>query len=189
METNEDQIWLDALAGKQVKSSDKKLVLTAKLLRRAIQDQQAEEIFEAEQLVRLQNRIHGEGLLERPTLVGVLKKKISKFKLFIIFIVGLISGVFIPMQVATRGGANNFWHSFDAEKATTTLTIHSPQPQNFVREIITTALDDNLTVTISGNDSSTLVIKNFEESKQITTRMKIGLPIQITGEVKINITN
>ncbi len=198
MENNEDQIWLDSLAGKSVTSKNKKIILEAKLLRGAIQKNIAEEKAFEDSLVKLHARIQQENLYEKlikRDLKDTLQALIAKFKVTIMFILGLIAGAMIPMELA-RNSENLMFQlnrfSVSDELIGSEISLIANSPKSKTDEIVNMGISNNLEVKVRKNqkDGFTLTIYGLERNNvdQVALKSLIGISNQSEGVVKIIIS-
>ena len=190
----DDKEWLELLAGKAVNSQDASQIKAASTLRSVIKKFNAEEIAQSEGLKKLNLRMAREGLFEHNE-INFSKKLIrifKKIKLIIIFITGLVAGLMIPMQMATRGGDDSSFFS-----------ILNTQTKNVILEnkikindpgmtyvIIDSAISSGLTVEVKQENKVKLItLKGLKknDADQFGIKALLRLPNQINGNVLIEI--
>lgn len=198
MDKNDDQIWLDVLAGKTVSTSNKKIVLNAKLLRSAIKEHITEEKIHKDGLNRLLVNLHHKGLLGGQHNKNFRQKffdTISKLRLLIIFVIGLMAGTSLPI-VLTRGGSHTI--NFDLPYLYSSQIIHEANeierevedPIAFSREVTLSALAAGMTVKINGDYKDIyMVITGFRknDSKFFVINSMLQLTNETEGQVVLHL--
>jgi hypothetical protein len=195
MENNEDQVWLDVLSGKSVKSANKRLVLDAKLLRASIKEYTAEEKAHELTLRKIKNSLHAQGFFESSSNKNFGSNSVSilkKIKVIVVFALGLIAGTLVPIQLATRGTHDSsffdrFKGSNQNEQISIRLTIKDKAPLTLAKDIIFTAMDSKVEVKVLNNDGLHLVIyglKSLDES-QISLKATLGLGGEAEGNAEV----
>ena len=117
-------------------------------------------------------------------------------KLMIALVSGLIIGIMMPMQLATRGSyESSFFDNFRGyshnEKISIQLTLKDKAPLNLAKDIIFTAVDSKVEVKVLNNDGLHLVIyglKSLDES-QISLKAMLGLGSEAQGNAEVVILN
>lgn len=191
----EDKEWLELLAGKAVSSENTNQKRSADALRAAIKQYDAEELAQAHGLNKLMSRMTNEGLFFDPSDISMSKRIIrfiKKIRLLVIFIIGLTAGLMVPMQLATRGGADNsinldFLKSSE-NKIDTEITITSKKPLQKAQKITISAISAGLTVTtLQHGDVIHLTIKGFKkmDPELIPINAVLGLSNQTQGNVSV----
>ncbi len=199
MENNEDQLWLNVLSGKSAKSADKKTVLEAKLLRSAIKEYQAEEKVLKNTLDKLHSKMRREGLYDNNNHKSILTKiniLLKKFRVFIIFMMGLLAGAMLPMELA-RNSENLIFKLLTKnntqENIKSIIKITDKSPLSKSKEIIDLVISNNLQVKVKKNKEGSfeLTIYGIEKMnvEQVALKTVIGLPNQADGTVIVNISS
>ncbi len=198
MEKNDDQIWLDILAGKKVKTSNKRLMLNTKLLRGAIKEHITEEKAHKDGLNRLLVNLHHRGLLsaqQNKTLKQKIIDIISKLKLLLIFVIGIMAGAALPIAL-TRGGSNNvhfdlpFFYTPPKSHELNQIELMVEDPIAFSREVTLSALAAGMTVKIDGDYKDIyMVISGFRknDSKFFVINSMLRLTNETEGQVALHL--
>lgn len=192
----DDKEWLGLLAGKVLISKDETQTRAVSALRSSIKKFDAEELAQSEGLKKLKLRMAGEGLFVEPSENSFFKKLIKflkKVRLIIIFIMGMIAGLMVPLQLATRGGADiSIIDKFSLNRVNETinneLIIIDPNPLTKSQEIISSAVAAGLIVTINGSDEDMhLLIKGFKKMDPNFTAVNsiLGISNQTQGNVSV----
>ena len=194
-----DKDWLDLMAGKAVNVENKTQIKAASTLRNVIKKFNDEEMAQSEGLKKLKLRMLSEGLIFESSDISFLKKLVRLFKkakLIIIFIIGLVAGLMVPMQIATRGGSEHFFNfqlpSRSDSKFETEITIHASESDKapFIKaqEITLSAISVGLSVTTEKqSDAIRLTIKGFTKMNPdlIPINSLLGLSNQTQGNVSV----
>jgi hypothetical protein len=108
-------------------------------------------------------------------------------------ILGLIVGMMLPMQFATRSGEDGLIHKIlfkePVASVSTHLKIHNKNPLDFSHDIINSALEDGLEISITGESEYVITIRGLRSYKQLATKIKIGLPPDLEGSAEVLITH
>ena len=205
----DDKEWLDLLAGRFVDVNNPNQKRNADALRAAIKKLDAENSAQVDGLNKMIFRMTREGLfLDQDQMTG--SKKIilfvKKIRLLIVFIIGIISGVIIPVQqLATRGGADEPVFLFDLHtknkniNSYLSLTAHAPiTPLGLAQMIQLAAIESNLEVKTSGVIDSVRYnnikeikmtiygLKSMDESQK-SLKILLQASNQLSGTVEVTI--
>lgn len=187
MEKLTDKQWLDILSGKTRVLRDSKPAESLLALRTVIKKIKTEEKNEENQLAKLHIRLEVEAS-DR----GVSLSK--RLRLLVIFIIGLIAGALIPMQIATRGAHEpSFLDNFkissqsDSEKITIRLTLKDEAPLKLAKDIIFTSIDSKVEVKVLSGDNLHLRIYGLKKLDQSQTSLKamLGLGGEAEGNAEV----
>jgi len=198
MENNEDQVWLDVLSGKSVKSANKRLVLDAKLLRASIQEYTAEEKAHELTLKKIKHSLHAQGFFESSSNKNFGSNSISilkKIKVIVVFALGLMAGAMMPMELA-RNSENFMFQlnrfSVSDELVGSEISLIANSPKSKTDEIVNMGISNNLEVKVRKNqkDGFTLTIYGLKRNNvdQVALKSLIGISNQSEGVVKIIIS-
>lgn len=187
MEKLTDKEWLDILSGKTRLSKDNKSAESLLALRTVIKKIKAEAKNEENQLSKLHIRLEAEA---RDSGVSLTKR----LRLLVIFIIGLIAGALIPMEIATRGAHEpSFLDSFksssqnESEKITIRLTLKDEAPLKLAKDIIFTSIDSKVEVKVLSGDNLHLRIYGLKKLDQNQTPLKamLGLGGEAEGNAEV----
>ena len=195
----DDKEWLDLLSGKVVNAQDEAQIKAASTLRSVIKKFNAEETAQSEGLKKLNLRMASEGLFIEPSEMSFSKKIKSVFKkirLIIIFIIGLVAGLMIPMQIATRGGSEHLLNfqlpTMTDSKVETEVVIHASESNKTTilkaQEITLSAISVGLSVTTEKqSDAIHLTINGFTKMNPdlVPINSVLGLSNRTQGNVSV----
>lgn len=195
MANMQDKEWLNLLGGKAVNAQEASQIKAALTLRSVIKKFNAEEIAQSEGLKKLNLRMAEEGLFLERNDINFSKKLImifKKIKLIIIFITGLVAGLMVPMQMATRGGDDSSFFSISNTQTKNVIfenkiKINDP---GMTYLIIDSAVSSGLVVEVKQENKVKLItLKGLKknDANQFAIKALLRLPNQRNGNVLIEI--
>ena len=190
---NEDDMWLDALAGRPHDGADPKINTEAERVRKILQKQSTElEAFlpnsSASDFQEFYRRLEKEQLIPtRQSFAKKYKTVIDKIKVVIAFILGMIVMAMMPTQIATRGGADNLLSQVRMQSLDSVDTKIVLQDEN-LHVIIDSAVAAGLHVSVAASEKGEIVtLKGFKamDADQVAIKALIGMPNQTHGNVQV----
>lgn len=180
------------IRGKLTPQPDDKEGLEAKMLRNAFLKYERKKAVESIDTSKKFEEFYEKLVISKQT--NAPKKELSWWaliKLLFALMSGLIIGMMMPMQMATKGGENGFLKklfTFDEENVSSEIILDEDSPNSFAWAVIQTATSEGLITTMSqSNGQIELIIKGLvsKDVNQMGTKSRLNLPIQVEGKVRL----
>lgn len=219
MQKNDDQEWLDLLSEEIANKDKSDLDKSTKSLRRAIKDYddmvnvssellaqeldklklrlRREELAQADGLNKTMSQMANEGLFAGSSDISMSKRIIrfvKKIRLLGIFIVGIVAGLMVPMQMATRGASEPIVSKIlgdfnNRDHITSEISLIDVNPLTLSENIIFTCISSKVEVKVLSNKDIQMVIYNLKKSddQQNILKILLGLTSEAEGNIKVTI--
>lgn len=202
VEADGEADWLGVFSGKTALSANDPLAQEAKLLRNAFLNYERQKSIDmidtnesfkilSNQIVALNN--------SDASRKAANNKWLSRIKLIIALISGMIIGIMVPTQMATRGdGHHNFtkdlfflFKNTQSDAVSSQIKIIDPNPLKKTFQIIDSAISSQLTVEVEQEDNKKMItIKGLraDYAEHIGIKAVLGLPNQTSGNILVIIS-